>query len=458
MIRRTAAAIIQWEWVFLLFFLPLTFASMKWQTAVLLFILFLWFLRRLATGHFVPATPLNSALLLLSFMTLVSLYATFDIPFSFGKVAGVWYGVAVYFAWADWAGSSPRRLSWAVLSLSAVGLGVVGLSLLGTSWPRKLPLLGQVVSAVQGLLPERVLTLGGPDSGFNPNQVAGVLLWVAPLALAVTWTAVFHFPTLKRRLGIFPAVLLLLFLVGSLLIMTGALILTQSRGGLLGYGVGVLLMAGVALRHYWRWLIVVGLLALVAVGVVWQTQGAAALTATVLAQIGLPAETDAVMTDGIHTLNGRIEIWSRGIYGVQDFPFTGMGMNNFRRVVHILYPLFLISPDTDIAHAHNHLLQAALDLGIPGLIAYLALWLGSAAMLWRTWQMAAEPATAVWVRALVIGLAGSLTAHFVYGVMDAVALGAKPGFIFWLLLAIVTALHQLTIALHQTNTPSPNPF
>jgi len=454
MIRHTSAAIIQWEWVFLLFFLPLTFLGMGWQTAVLVVILLFWLLRRVGTGHFVPPTPLNVSLLLLLFMVLVSLYATFDIPFSFGKVVGVWYGAAIYFAWTDWAGGSPKRLAWAVAGVLAAGLAVVGLSLLGTSWPRKLPLLGQVVSAVQALLPSRLLTLGGPDSGFNPNQVAGVLLWAAPLALAVTWTAVGHFAAVRRRLRTFPATVLLLFLVGSLLVLTGTLVLTQSRGGLLGYGAGLLLMAGLAaLRRFGRWRLAAALLlALVAVAVIVQTQGASVLTSALFAQVGLPTGEGAALADGINTLNGRMEIWSRGIYGVQDFPFTGMGMNNFRRVVHILYPLFLISPETDIAHAHNHLLQAALDLGIPGLIAYLALWLGSAVMLWRVWQMVArspeaaeEPPTAVWYRALVIGLAGSLTAHFVYGLLDAVALGAKPGFIFWMLLGIVAGLHGMVV-------------
>ena len=44
-------------------------------------------------------------------------------------------------------------------------------------------------------------------------------------------------------------------------------------------------------------------------------------------------------------------------------------MNVFRRVVHALYPTVFNSPEIDVVHAHNHLLQAALDLGIPGLLA-----------------------------------------------------------------------------------------
>jgi O-antigen ligase len=150
------------------------------------------------------------------------------------------------------------------------------------------------------------------------------------------------------------------------------------------------------------------------------------------AQTGLDPDSNQ-----INTLSGRVEIWSRAIYGIQDFPFTGMGMNNFRRIVPILYPLFTISPNVDIAHAHNHLLQAALDLGLPGLVAYLALWLALAALLWQSWRQTSS----LWLRGLALGFAGSLLAYFVYGLLDAVALGAKPGFVFWFLAGLVVSLH-----------------
>ena len=41
---------------------------------------------------------------------------------------------------------------------------------------------------------------------------------------------------------------------------------------------------------------------------------------------------------------------------------------------------------------------------------------------------------------LAIGLLGALTAAFFYGLFDAVALGARPGFLFWIMLAIAVSL------------------
>lgn len=111
----------------------------------------------------------------------------------------------------------------------------------------------------------------------------------------------------------------------------------------------------------------------------------------------------------------------------------------FRRLIPVQYPTFLIAPDFDVAHAHNHLLQAALDLGLPGLISYLALWLIAGGLLFQVVRQAADPED----QSLAAGLAGGLTASFVFGLADAIALGAKIGLLFWITLALVAAAHRI---------------
>jgi uncharacterized membrane protein len=144
----------------------------------------------------------------------------------------------------------------------------------------------------------------------------------------------------------------------------------------------------------------------------------------------------------IETWEGRVEIWSRAIYGIQDFAFTGMGMNTFRRVVNVLYPLFLVGPDTDISHAHNEFLQAALDLGVPGLIAFTALYFGATGMLWAIWRQASTTSPdGFLVRAIALGLGAGLLGHLVYGMTDADTLGSKPGVLFWMLLGLIAGLY-----------------
>ncbi len=59
---------------------------------------------------------------------------------------------------------------------------------------------------------------------------------------------------------------------------------------------------------------------------------------------------------------------------LQDFPFTGIGMGTFTQVADRLYPFFLYAPGT-VEHAHNLFLQVGVDLGLPGLIAWLAIFM-----------------------------------------------------------------------------------
>jgi len=51
-----------------------------------------------------------------------------------------------------------------------------------------------------------------------------------------------------------------------------------------------------------------------------------------------------------------------------------MGMNDFRRVMPVLFTT-VRGTNLDVAHAHNQLLQVALDVGLVGLVAYVSLWL-----------------------------------------------------------------------------------
>jgi O-antigen ligase len=62
----------------------------------------------------------------------------------------------------------------------------------------------------------------------------------------------------------------------------------------------------------------------------------------------------------------RTEVWSRAIWASAEFPLTGMGMDIFRQSAWKMYPFFQKPFGEDLGHAHNILLQVALDLGFPG--------------------------------------------------------------------------------------------
>jgi putative inorganic carbon (HCO3(-)) transporter len=430
-LARTLAFLVSLDWLFLVLIMPVVLFPRPVTSPVLLLIPLFWWLRRLAYGYFIPSTPLDWPLFLILLMVMVSLFVTVDPSFSFPKVAGMVFGIGVFYSTVVAVQGSWRRLWLGIGALFACGWGVAILGMASGRWIAKLPLFGTLIAR----LPQRWLTFPGAEQGVNTNEIGGVLLWVAPLALVLAFVALQKRGMLQSRLHRSLSLATRLLLPLTSLFLAGVLLLTQSRAALVGFAVAIFFALIFLARQRGRWIIALAILAfLLGVALVGY------LLASGGGEIGLLSENGSQLVDSdvMNTVEGRLEIWSRALYAIEDFPLTGLGMNMFRRIVHILYPMFLIAPNQDIGHAHNHFLQAALDLGLPGLVAYLAVWLLTAAMLWQIWHNTDD----VWHRALVIGFAGSLLAYFVYGLVDAVALGARPGFIFWLLLGLIAGLHS----------------
>jgi putative inorganic carbon (HCO3(-)) transporter len=141
-------------------------------------------------------------------------------------------------------------------------------------------------------------------------------------------------------------------------------------------------------------------------------------------------------------MNQREEIWSRAIYMIQDFSFTGIGMGSFTQVADLLYPFFLAAPGK-IEHAHNLFLQITVDLGLPGLIAWLSLLMGVIAISWRLVRDGKATGDALYA-ALGAGLLCSQIALITHGMLDAVTWGmVKPAPLVWALWGIAVAAYLL---------------
>lgn len=425
--RRLCNALTSVEWLILLAILPFILFPTPQRSLALLIIPLLWLLRKWIDGRFLSTTPLDTSLLLISLTLLISLYATYDLNLSLPKVIGVVYGIALFYAITKSTSQSPRRLLIGLAVFLLVGFAIILVSLIGTSWGAKLPGFSSLVSRI----PLLINNIPGAADGFSPNEVAGTLLWFLPVSLVLALAPL----TFSRQLS--PSRLITLFFslfLGSLALLgIATLLLTQSRSGYLAFTAASPVIAW-GLLHRRKWLFAMLFIFMMTLGI------------TVLSLVGWPttsqfflAFANDTMANPELTLTGRTEIWERALFAIQDFPLTGMGMNLFRTIVPVLYPFFALSNDIDIAHAHNQFLQAAVDLGLPGLIAYLALWLGLASMLWQSWRLS----PALWSRFLTAAFAASLTASFVFGLTDAVALGAKPGFMFWFLLGLISGHYQL---------------
>jgi putative inorganic carbon (HCO3(-)) transporter len=422
------------------------------------------------TSHVLPLTPLNSAILLMALMVLVSIWATYDIALSLPKLSGMVLAFGVYFAVVREA-RRPRGWWLSLVLFLDMGVAVAGLGLLGTDWTNKISILDRFTSQ----FPTLFFGLQGAESGFHPNEVAGALTWVLPILIALS---VFLFlpqstQRARRKNDIPPerlkkeknsadsalsavrlnpgqiwVVRLLLWL--ATLFVGAVFILTQSRSSYIAVTLTLLILLFIALPRRWRWVLFGCLILMVILLGFLLSEEDIVLAQDWLIGKGLKGSEEL----SLNLLEKRLEIWSRAIYGLQDFPFTGMGMNTFREVVHKWYPLFLIPLSEDIGHAHNEFLQAGLDLGIPGLIAFIALYLGAFWMLADIWRNVPTPVLSLVEgfnvqRATVLGLFGGLLAHMLYGLTDAVALGAKPGVLFWMLLGLVSGFHAQVSASEQ---------
>ncbi|MEZ4617223.1 MAG: O-antigen ligase family protein [Caldilineaceae bacterium] len=253
---------------------------------------------------------------------------------------------------------------------------------------------------------------------------------------------------------------------GLVIFMATLLLLTQSRGAYLATATALGLL-GVL-----RWRRLFALLPIFAIGV-----------GITIYQLGWSRIFDLLGSD--NTFGGagfRTVIWHADQRALHDFFWTGIGLGRFTEVMRLLYPSPIIqSPSA--THAHNLLLQIGLDLGGPGLLAWLGLYLtligmtiavlrrtasptGSAESLDATWdgtQFIAPPhvdvtiSTRRFVRRLTkverrrqqqwllaAGCLAALVGIQIHGLLDAVTWGNKLAFIPWLLFALVTLLYDST--------------
>ena len=401
----------------------------RWTAAALMGLVAWWLLRWAVRGEPWPLTPFNGALLLFALMVPVGIWASAMPDLTLPKAAGLVLGLAV-FRTVALAVDSPHRLNLALALFCLIGLAILAVGVLGARWSAKVGPLYALTQHIPWLIQ------GLPESqaeAVNPNQLAGALTLYLPLALALVFGWRF-----SRRAITGP----LFGLLGSILflaLVAGTLLLTQSRSGWMGGAAGILALlslAGLTARRRWAcWLGgMLPVLAVLAVVALILHLGPQQLGESLFGKESASPVEEVV---GAITLEGRVEIWSRAFYAIQDFPFTGCGLGAFRRVVPVLYPMFTVPPDTDIPHAHNIFLQTALDLGIPGLIAYLAL-VGTA--LAACWQVAVKRNGME--KAVALGLAGSLIAFHAYGMTDALALGSKPAVAFWFALGIIGGMER----------------
>ncbi|MEY2645898.1 MAG: putative bicarbonate transporter, IctB family [Cyanobacteriota bacterium] len=188
----------------------------------------------------------------------------------------------------------------------------------------------------------------------NPNLLAGYLIPILPLALV----ALLRWRTWPQRL----------FAAAALVLGSGALVLSYSRGGWLGMvaalgtlGLLLVLRSTRSWPPLWRRLLPLLLLA----------GGAAALLIAVTQIEPLRIRVLSLVAGRQDSSNNfRINVWLAAIEMIQDRPWLGIGPGN--SAFNLIYPLYQ-QPKFNALSAYSVPLELLVEGGIPGLLAGLGL-------------------------------------------------------------------------------------
>lgn len=385
-----------------------------------------------------PKTPFSIPCLLLVAAALLGFLVSSFPDLSRPKFAGLVLGMLTLRALLLGATRRPRLYAAVGLGLYVVvGLGCLVAGLLATYVTNKY-WNGHITDRI----PHAILHFpgAGTDGFVNQNALGGTVLFFLPIVFGLCTrpstlanAAKEARQRVPRLIGPFCRSYLAtigLFLLAVLLV--GILLVSQSRTAWISAAVTLAILTAARWRLA-RLMLAVAIIIVLSIGA-WN----GSLTGTVLSSwnasvVGTPP------VPGVPQVPWRVDLWVRAVRCIHDFPLTGVGLGTFRRVAPVRYP-FSTPPLWDIVHAHNTFLQAAVDVGLGGLVAYMALLILATTMSWQIYRR-----SGVCVRSVILGLWGNLCAVHIFGLTDAIALGAKVGVFFWWNLGLIGCLHMFTV-------------
>ena len=431
--------IVDFEWGILLFISPfLIFPTVRpWITVLALVVLVgAWGLRWWVRREVWPVTPFNGALLLLLCGVLLGALVSRTPLLTLPKLTNVILDLAVFRALV-FAVREEKSLKWAIAGFIGVGIAITILGMINTLWRRRIQWLLPLVNNLPTLhwhYPE--LT----TKWVHPNQLALLPVLYLPILLALIWYSLKYASSIWERVGTLMVLFLLMVFWGLVLLAT------QSRGGWIGGVIGNLFLLcvlpflsrrrkyGIAVLTFGLILTILAMSAFI--GVVGEGYGLFNFSVFMEFDQGKGAVVFGRVTS---SLVDRTRNWVRGVYVMQDFSITGVGLGSYRKVVPQLYPIHAdVNSDT-----HNTFLQVGVDTGTVGLVGYVAMLVVAGGIGLR--RIGTYRNTLY--RVIVLGIVSGLIGLYTYGSMNAVSLGSKPSVVLWMafsMLAIVERLHSFS--------------
>jgi putative inorganic carbon (HCO3(-)) transporter len=378
----------------------LSIRALPWAVGIA--ILF-WPIRRFVTGHWSVRTPADWPIVLLLLLVPLNFIVSPARAESAIQLYRLLTGVALYYAIANYVYDG-RGLGLLITSSIFASLGLALFAFISVEWApnNKLPAL------LPGIYPHFPILV---SDTVNPNVMAGSLVILLPIMAAVPLFSWGRLPNYARLLSIIAA-----------LTVVGVILLTRSRGGILALTASLLMVIGLRWRRGWR---IIGLFVILAIiGISW---------------LGINRTMNYVMySQTLGGLEGRLRIWSQAIEFIRYSPISGNGIGSFRDLS-ISYAQ--ASDSGNISHIHNLLLQVAFDMGIPGLIAWMTIWMVVCITAWQVYQQGKRTPDR-WLSGVGAGSLACQIALITHGMLDAVTWGmVRPAPIPWVVWGLAVSAY-----------------
>lgn len=268
----------------------------------------------------------------------------------------------------------------------------------------------------QDIFRHRILVEGYRATGAfqHPNMLGAYLTIAIPLSLALLFAK-----WKKMRQRIFFTV------ATGLLVWT--LFLTFSRGAWMGLAIGLLFYIVIIIgRRVNPWI----RSALIALSIVIGSL-------TVMHALELKNQLSVVKSD-VATAQWRLDMWRECVLLVKARPFFGHGLNTFMPVMenHLISTQNPLAVGYSASYAHNCYLQMAVETGVLGLSAFLAI-----IFIFYRRVLSSLP-TAQDARLLTVGLLSGLLAFLVHSAVDINFYSLELPILFWFMAGVVIALHN----------------
>lgn len=235
----------------------------------------------------------------------------------------------------------------------------------------------------------------------NPNLLAGFLVTAMSIAVGLACKA----KKSKSKLMLF----------GLAAMFGTCLVLTYSRGAWLSV-IAVIGTYGLIYNRRILWLLLVIPIVVLCTHDVLER----------LLSIVNPTDTSSTL---------RLALWESTWAMIIDKPLLGIGWGAYW-LVYPEYDFFVQDTGIKIFHAHNMYLNIAAEIGIPGLVAFLAIMFGHARAALRIFIGTTDR----WIAGLMLGIVSAIVGLAVSGFTDYVMFNIQMSMLFWLLNAFVVVV------------------